>query len=416
MELSEKKQSLFDLTRELLDIAWKADKKSPTSVALACLSSVGAMKTYVQSQDTLQRRVRRLGVEEEYTAMRSFLYEALVRICGHPEVDWVRGDNELHRFDLNGTHAYFLKAKNEPEVKNGAYLSNKEAFGRVFRRMFWEKQGGDAVTLLTRKHRWMTFIVPHQWVGEAGAVVGKHDPETLLERLQPFLDRGIGCTLLIAGQPGTGKTSLARRVAGTRGKVLRVTPEAMEHIPAPTFIEIVELTAPDVLLLDDFDRAGSWWTTRFLEQIESLNEQARSTGRLVIATVNSLKSLDSALKRPGRFDMLVVVDLPTATERRAILAHYLEKMGVRGVTHQRLVALGRKTKGMPGAYLELLAERISIYGVEHINREMADIKQHFELCHDFEESKYIHDLLSGALAKQREEGGSESGPSTVEKA
>jgi len=402
---TEQKQTVFDLTRELLEILWKVDRKSPTSMVLAGLSGVGSVRNYINSKDTLQRRVEKMGLQEEYTAMRSFLYASLIHLCGHPEVVWAQGDMEMHEFNVQGDRAYFVKAKNDVEANHGVYLTDTASFRRKFRRLFWEKQGGSAVTLLTRRQHWAVFITPQPWMGEPGAVVGKPNLDTLMDQLQPFIDQGVGSTIIIAGQPGTGKTSLARQVAERRGKVLRVTPETMEYIPAPTFIEITDLVAPDVLLLDDFDRAGSWWTTRFLEQIESLNEQARTSGRLVIATVNSLKSMDPALKRPGRFDRLVVVNLPDQTERRDILAHYIKHFGVQGISQQRLTSMSKKTEGMTGAYLRLLCERLSVYGVEHLKRELEDIRQQFELCHDFEESKYIHDLLTGALTKQREEGG-----------
>ena len=216
MPAPEQSQSLFDLTREMLDILWKADKTSVPSMVLAAFSGVGAVKTYVESKDTLQRHVKRMGLEEEYTSMRSFLSESLIKMCGHPNVEWTRGDTELHKFDLAGTCAYFVKAKNEIDVQHGVYVTDKEQFRRTFRRLFWEKQGGNAVTLLTRKHRWSTFIVPHPWLGEAGDLVGKHTPDTLLGQLQPFMDRGVGCTLIVAG-PWTSRRSWESTSHSTSG-------------------------------------------------------------------------------------------------------------------------------------------------------------------------------------------------------
>jgi len=379
-------RSLFGLAEQLLETLHQVDRKSKLSMALGVLASVGHVKGYITAQDTLEKRLKKMGLTETHTTIRDFTYLTLKRIADPPDKPYANKDDdvELRRFNLDGCEVYFRVEQGGVRVTAGAYVHDVDEFKTKFRDFFWRAFDGNDVVLNVRRKGYDSWVEPHELPNERGIVIGDVDREAVEAKLKPFLDRGQGCTLLISGPPGTGKTTLARHIAGGLGHTLLVTPEAMEEISAPSFVEVVDLLDPEVLLLDDFDRVSSWWVKRFLAEIGVLNERMRNTARLMIATVNDLDSLDVAMKRPGRFDMLVIIKRPKVREIEGILCHYLIEMDVEH-TKKEVKKAARKAKGLSGAYIRLLAECLSIYGMENANREVREVRAQAKACGDLEE-------------------------------
>ncbi|WP_164919620.1 AAA family ATPase [Hansschlegelia zhihuaiae] len=152
--------------------------------------------------------------------------------------------------------------------------------------------------------------------------------------------------ILLYGPPGTGKTTLARSFARTVNAPLIQTSVAewftssAGHLgdvasAAQRFFEQATALAPSVALIDEIDaipnretmddRDRSWWTpiiTGLLVQIDQL--RARSRGVVLIAATNHKSKLDSALIRPGRFDLHIQIRGPqTEKEIEGVFRHYL---------------------------------------------------------------------------------------------
>jgi cell division protease FtsH len=202
--------------------------------------------------------------------------------------------------------------------------------------------------------------------------------------------------VLLIGPPGTGKTLLARAVAGEAGV-------PFFHISGSEVTGfIVGLGAHRIRSL--FKKARKKGGVIFIDELDSLggargrnrshNEDDRTLNQLlvemdgfaptegvvVIGATNRPDDLDPALKRPGRFDRVVTVGLPSVDGRAAILRLHTERRGIPLADDVDLVRLARLTPGASGADLANLINEAAIAAV----RGQAPVVgwEHFEIARD----------------------------------
>jgi cell division protease FtsH len=195
--------------------------------------------------------------------------------------------------------------------------------------------------------------------------------------------------VLLIGAPGTGKTLLARAVAGEAGVPFfsMSAAEFVEMIVGVGAARVRDLfkqareNAPAIIFIDEIDAigrargpiaiGGSSEQEQTLQQI--LTEMDGFTGRegiIVLAATNQPDVLDRALLRPGRFDRRVVVNLPDRAGREAILKVHTRKVPLaRDVS---LAELASATPGFSGADLKNLANEAALLAAR---REQNQVRQ-----------------------------------------
>jgi cell division protease FtsH len=210
------------------------------------------------------------------------------------------------------------------------------------------------------------------------------DPEKYT-RLGGTAPKGV----LLIGAPGTGKTLLARAVAGEAGvpffsmsaaefvemivgvgaaRVRDLFKQAREHAPAIIFIDE----------LDSIGRArgqiaigGSSEQEQTLNQIlTEMDGFSSREGIIVLAATNQPDVLDKALLRPGRFDRQVVVNLPDKNGREAILNVHVRKVPL--AKDVSLAELAAATPGLSGADLKNLVNEAALLAAR---REQNEVRQ-----------------------------------------
>jgi cell division protease FtsH len=201
--------------------------------------------------------------------------------------------------------------------------------------------------------------------------------------------------VLLIGPPGTGKTLLARAVAGEAGRPVISAAgsdfnEMYVGVGARRVRQLAKLAreqAPCVVFIDEFDSLGGrrGRPNRSGEEEVTLNQLlvemdglAGSEGIIWMAATNREDMLDPAVRRPGRFDRVVEVALPTQADRAEILRiHASQRKLAHDVDLEKLAAL---TVGHSGADLANLLNEAAIIAVH----EEADIihAAHIEQARD----------------------------------
>lgn len=236
----------------------------------------------------------------------------------------------------------------------------------------------------------------------AGSAEAKQDLQEVVEFLKfPKKFSSVGARIpkgvLLVGPPGTGKTMLARAVAGEANV-------PFFSISGSEFVEMfvgvgasrvrdlfakAKKNAPCIIFVDEIDavgrRRGSGMGGGHDEREQTLNqilvemdgfEQGQSV--IVIAATNRADVLDPALLRPGRFDRRVNIDLPDRKDREAILKVHFEKKPLS--KNVDLDALAAKSAGSSGADLANIANEAAIIAARKNHHEITndDVTEAFE--------------------------------------
>ncbi|MBQ6335507.1 MAG: ATP-dependent zinc metalloprotease FtsH [Erysipelotrichaceae bacterium] len=230
----------------------------------------------------------------------------------------------------------------------------------------------------------------------AGCDEEKEEMEEIIEYLKnpkKFAKMGarIPKGIIMVGAPGTGKTLLAKAVAGEANV-------PFYSISGSDFVEMfvgvgasrvrdmfakAKKTAPCMIFIDEIDAVGrqrgaglggghderEQTLNQLLVELDGMQDNA---GIIVIAATNRPDVLDSALLRPGRFDRQITVSLPDLKGREAILKVHARNKKI--ADEVNLNNLAKRTPGFSGADLENVLNEAAILAVRE-NKEMIQTQQ-----------------------------------------
>ena len=229
-------------------------------------------------------------------------------------------------------------------------------------------------------------------------VAGQDEAKESLQEIIDFLHNpqkytAIGAKLpkgaLLVGSPGTGKTLLAKAVAGEANV-------PFFSISGSDFVEMfvgmgasrvrdlfqqAAKVAPCIIFIDEIDAVGRARDNRYgnnSEQEQTLNQLLSeidgfepSKGIVCLAATNRPEILDKALLRPGRFDRRIIVDKPNLQGRLDTLKVHTRKIRLSDDVDLRKIA--QATAGAVGADLANLVNEAMQYGIDGINVDFEQI-------------------------------------------
>jgi len=280
---------------------------------------------------------------------------------------------------LIGVWVFFMR-----QMQGGAGGRGAMSFGKSRARMLGEDQ------------------VKITFADVAGVEEAKEEVSELVEflrdpgkfqKLGGKIPRGV----LMVGSPGTGKTLLAKAIAG-EAKVPFFTISGSDFVEmfvgvgasrVRDMFEQAKKHAPCIIFIDEIDAVGRHRGAGLGgghdEREQTLNQLLvemdgfeGNEGVIVIAATNRPDVLDPALLRPGRFDRQVVVPLPDVRGREQILKVHMRKVPISDNVKPSLIARG--TPGFSGADLANLVNEAALFAARANNRTVD--MEHFEKAKD----------------------------------
>jgi len=228
---------------------------------------------------------------------------------------------------------------------------------------------------------------------EVGEIVEFLRDPSRFQRLGGKIPRGV----LMVGQPGTGKTLLAKAIAG-EAKVPFFTISGSDFVEmfvgvgasrVRDMFEQAKKHAPCIIFIDEIDAVGrhrgagmgggnderEQTLNQLLVEMDGFED---NDGVIVIAATNRPDVLDPALLRPGRFDRQVVVGLPDIRGREQILQVHMRKVPLHDDVDAAVIARG--TPGFSGADLANLVNEAALFAARSDSRVVT--MKEFELAKD----------------------------------
>ena len=252
----------------------------------------------------------------------------------------------------------------------------------------------------------------------AGAKEAKEELAEIVEFLRApkkFIDIGaqIPKGVLLMGAPGTGKTMLARAVAGEAGvPFFHLSGSEFEEMfvgvgasRVRDLFDMAKKAAPAIIFIDEIDAVGRARSSNIGGQGEGREQTLNqilvemdgfepTMNLIVMAATNRPDVLDHALLRPGRFDRRVTLDLPDRKDREAILAVHVKSKPL--AEDVNLTVIAERTPGFSGADLYSLMNEGAILAA----REERKFVAQFDLIRSIEKVMLGPERKSHVLTPQ----------------
>ncbi|MHA1971555.1 MAG: AAA family ATPase [Candidatus Hodarchaeales archaeon] len=285
-----------------------------------------------------------------------------------------------------------LKRQKEP-VSPGLILGLKLAFREE--KILIESTEPDGIVFISNKTKFEildTFIpdldkadtISYEDIGGFSTIVSRVRKLVEIPIKKPEIFNNINLKppkgILLTGPSGVGKTLILKALAKETGAYVRIVPSNLFAGVGPTEKNIKELFQgvkkeatkhPVILLLENMEALTPSPTVSVPEYVKRFNVQfalgidsLKRSNAIVIGTCNSTEAIDPILRRPGRFDVEIELNVPTEEERIQILKIHLRTVPLdEEVTDEKLADFAKRMVGYVGADIALFVKEACYHAI-----------------------------------------------------
>lgn len=361
-------EQVSSVGEDMLDIAVKLAEggKNPLSIGSATASFVGALQraNIIRSTSaiTLYREKHELDTHlgiNLYTLMmeNDVLNESeSIKVASDTiEELWSHSISEGSEIYATGYYNRDSSSGNDVESNFMTFLTSKNFDKNKLAERIWAKFPTGLYLQVSGEEN---ELILNKVVQSADNYVPPFDIGEFVDSLRVFKQEGISRSYLLLGPPGVGKSSFTNRIGRHFGnRFIKIDPSVMLRLSASSLSIIFDFFKPEVVVMDDFDRAESEKFLFLLENMKNTFPQITLFG-----TVNYVAMLDAALIRPGRFDEPIWFEYPDEQMRAVVLRAYLEKFQI-VPTEMQLKHLVSITENLSQAHLKEITIKIRQKGM-----------------------------------------------------
>lgn len=316
--------------------------------------------SWVRHSDKFKKRPFKDWVHVDLWEYKDFLFDIAQRKY---DIDIIQEREEYKAISLEINGITFGWNQFPDAGVDGPYIPKgveREVWMEALGKMIWEDIGSNACEISKKRG-----VSADEYSG--GTTVFKVDrhedvheskvAHSILDRSNAFLEKGYNRSIMLYGEPGTGKSSAMRFVAKKFGRCsLRINVGDLSFLSSDDMLLAIELLKPSTLIIDDFDRAMD--PNKLLTELEDFNKYVQ----LLMVSVNHIERLDGAVIRPGRFDDVIELNILDSEIVDKLIGNVDEE-------------IKNRLKRLPIAYVVEFHKRCEVLGLDKALEEVVDLEK-----------------------------------------